>query len=139
MPKNRVEIRHKGVIREITETSYRISVERQAACQGCAAKKFCNLSDDDNELLRIKRYPRQSYNINDEVTVLMSEEMGRTAVLLGYFLPFVVLISGIIIPVLLNVSQGISGVIGLSAVVAYYLVLSLFRKRLNKKFVFRIE
>lgn len=139
MAKKRTEIRHKGVVREVSEQSYRISVERRASCQGCAAKSFCNLSDDENELLTVKKYPHQSHQVGDEVTVLLSEELGRKAVIFGYLFPFIVLILGIFIPAAWNVSQGASGLIGLSAVAVYYLVLSFFRKKLNKKFVFRME
>lgn len=139
MAKGNTDIKHTGVIREMTDTLYYISVERTTACVGCSAKKYCNLTDDKDELITVTRQSFHPYREGDTVTVVMQEQLGRRAIVFGYFIPFLVLIAGIVIPALCGLSEGLAGLIGIGATALYYVALALFRKKLDRKFVFRIE
>jgi len=135
---NKNEIKHQGVIRKITNDFYFVAVERTAACQGCAAKNFCNIATDKSELITIQKLPHQNFNIGDEVTLSISEKMGWKALFYGYMLPFLILMAGIIIPSLVAVPQGIAGIVGIGALALYYVIFGFFSKKIDKEFQFKI-
>jgi len=139
MSTNPKEIKHTGIVRKITGDFYFVSIERTASCQGCAAKGFCNLGADKNDLIPVERLPHQHVNEGDEVTISVSEKMGWKALFYGYLLPFFVLIAGIIITAAADLPQGVIGLTGIGALALYYVVFGFFRKKIDRQFCFRIE
>ena len=139
MSTNAKEIKHTGVVRKITGDFYFVSIERTASCQGCAAKGFCNLNTDKNDLIPVQRLPHQNFNEGDEVTISVSEKMGWKALFYSYVLPFVVLITGIIIAAAADLPQGVAGLVGIGALALYYVAFGFFRKKIDGQFCFRIE
>jgi sigma-E factor negative regulatory protein RseC len=71
--------------------------------------------------------------------VRMEESLGQKAVLMGYGLPLVVLVGSIILFLSLLNHEGLAALLSILMLVPYYLILYLFRKRLQKEFRFRIE
>jgi sigma-E factor negative regulatory protein RseC len=138
MSTNQKEIKHQGIIRQITDDFYFVSVERTAACHGCAAKGFCNISTNKSETIPVQRLPHQNFCIGDEVTLSLAEKMGWKALFYGYGLPFLALIAGIIIAAAINLPQGAIGLIGLGLLTLYYVVFSFFRKKIDRQFSFKI-
>ena len=138
MDSNTKEIKHTGVIRKITDDFYFVSIERTASCHGCAAKGFCNLNTDKNDLIPVQKLPHQNFNEGDEVTISVSERMGWKALFYGYVLPFLVLIAGIIIATAADLPQGVAGLAGIGALAVYYVLFGFFRKKIDRQFCFRI-
>jgi sigma-E factor negative regulatory protein RseC len=139
MDSNARTIEHKGIISKITADHYFVSFERTAACQGCAAKGFCNLNTNKDEQIPVQRLPHQNFNIGDEVNLTITEKMGWKALLYGYLLPFIALIVGIFAANAVGLSQGATGLIGIGLLALYYVVFSFFRKKVEREFCFRIE
>ena len=132
------EIKHTGIIRKLTDEFYYVSVERAAACEGCSAKGFCNISGDKNELIPVQRLPHQNFAEGDEITIALTEKMGMKALFYGYLMPFLVLIAGIIIAAAADLPQGLTAIIGIGALAAYYVAFSFFSKKIDRQFSFRI-
>ncbi len=72
----------------------------------------------------------------DKVEVMVSERLAWKGVLLAYIMPFVVMLAVIAGLERLLDSETLIGTIALCAVALYYLILSFFRKRLQKQFSF---
>jgi len=132
-------IRHKGVISKVDERFNYVSIVAQSACASCQVKSACNVSDLNEEIIKVPKTPHDDYKTGQMVHVKMKKSLGTMAVLLGYFFPFLLVITSLII--LLNVisSEGLAGLISLGLLVPYYLVLYFYRSHLNKTFVFEIE
>jgi sigma-E factor negative regulatory protein RseC len=77
----------------------------------------------------------QTYAVGDSVEVMVQQKMGWKAVLLAYILPFIVMM---IVMVILNdfVKEAIAGTIALCSLGLYFIVLGLFRERIQKEFSF---
>jgi sigma-E factor negative regulatory protein RseC len=135
---NQKEIKHQGVIRQITDDFYFVSVERTAACHGCAAKGFCNISTNKSELIPVQRLPHQNFSTGDEVTLSLTEKMGWKALFYGYGLPFLSLIVGIIVASAAGLPQGAIGLVGIGLLAIYYVVFSIFRKKIDRQFSLKI-
>jgi positive regulator of sigma E activity len=137
---NTKEIKHQGVIRKITDDCYFVSVERTAACHGCAAKGFCNLSTDKNELIPVQRLPHQNFCEGDEIAISITEKMSWKALLYGYLMPFFVFIFGIAISAATtDLPQGVVGLIGIGLLALYYVGFGFWGKKIDKQFSFKIE
>lgn len=94
--------------------------------------------------------PDSTIKVGDEVEVMVQEKMGWKAVVLAYMLPFFVMLAVIFVGNgLLAMGDGATGLLGdeakreavlgtiaLCAMAVYYLVLGMFKDRLQKKFSF---
>ena len=65
--------------------------------------------------------------------------MGNKAVVFGYLLPFVLLVTTLLLLTSLSLAEWISGLISLAALIPYYLILYLRREKLSRTFIFTIR
>lgn len=132
-------IRHKGVINNIDEQFNYVSIVAQSACASCHVKSACNVSDMNEEIIKIPRTNTDDYKTGQNVNVKMKKSLGTKAVMLGYFFPFLLVLISLIVLINFVSSEGIAGLISIGLLVPYYTILYFFRNRLNKTFVFEIE
>jgi sigma-E factor negative regulatory protein RseC len=71
--------------------------------------------------------------------VTASTQVAAHALLLGFGLPFVVLVAVLFTVLLITGNEGAAALSGLAALVPYYAVLFLFRNRIRDKLSFSIE
>lgn len=73
----------------------------------------------------------------DMVEVMVRERLAWRAVLLGYILPFVVMLGVIaVLDLTTSLDEAVTGTVALCAIAVYYLILRLFRNKLQKEFSF---
>jgi sigma-E factor negative regulatory protein RseC len=130
-------INHEGVVTRNSGGSVIVSISTKSACSGCHAKSSCSTFGTEEKLVEVKG----NYNVNpgDNVNVMMSQSMGYTALTFGYVLPFVILMSMLITMIVFKMPELTAGLISISALIPYYLVLYCFRERLNNKFEFTLK
>ena len=132
-------IKHKGIIKKMDEKQFYVSIISQSACASCHAKGVCNVSEISEEILEIPRERQDDYKVGDQVQVAMHKSLGTQAVFLGYILPFLMVIATLIISLAITGNEGISGLFAIVILVPYYFILNLQKRKLKRKFVFRIE
>lgn len=130
-------IDHIGIVQKVEAGSVIVSIISSSACSGCHTESYCTLSGKKEKIIEV----RGNYDVKpgDSVTVVMKQSMGHVAVILGYLLPFISVITALIILISFNVSELISGLISMSILIPYYSTLYLFRQRINKKFTFTLK
>jgi sigma-E factor negative regulatory protein RseC len=130
-------IHHEGVVKHNSGRSVTVSISATSACSGCHAKGSCNMLGAEEKIINIEGI----YNVSqgDIVTVLMEQSMGYSALLLGYILPFILLLTSLFTFISLRLTELTSGVLSLAVLVAYYSVLYIFRKKVNEKFTFMLK
>ena len=69
----------------------------------------------------------------------VARRLGFKAVALGYFYPFLLLMAVLIMLILIGVSELKAGSLALLSILPYYLLLFLFRKRIESTFTFSIK
>jgi sigma-E factor negative regulatory protein RseC len=132
-------IKHSGIIKEIDTEHYFVSIIAQSACAACHANSICNVSDFQHEIVEVPRKKNDQFKVGDQVEILMEKSLGPKAVLLGYFIPFLMVLSTLIISLSIIPNEGIAGLISVVVLVPYYLVLYIVRDRLKTAFRFRIR
>lgn len=114
-----------------------VSIIASTACSGCHAEDSCTMSGKEEKIIEIAG----SYNVKpgDNVTVLMNQSVGYAALILGYILPLITVLTILIIMISMEISELISGIISLGSLLPYYTVLYFLRGRINKKFTFTLK
>ena len=132
-------ISHEGVITKITDDVLEIQITAMSACAACHAKSACNMSDQTEKILTVPRPEGQEFHLFQKVNVIMSVGQGNKAAILAYLIPIIVLLAVLFICLGVGLSEGLSALIGIGALVPYYFILYSQRDKLKKKFDYRIE
>lgn len=130
-------INHTGIVQKADNKSVIVRISAASACSGCHAEGSCTLSGKEEKIVEVSG----SYNVKpgETVTVLMKQSMGYTALFLGYILPLIAVITILIILISVKVPELGAGIISISILIPYYMVLFFFRKRINEKFTFTLK
>jgi sigma-E factor negative regulatory protein RseC len=131
-------LKHTGVVKEITPTSLIVSIINQSACSACHAKGACSISDTQQKEIEITSY-RNHYEPGSHVTVIFRESSGFKALLLGYILPFILLVTVLIVAIEITGNEITGAFISLGILVPYYIILYLSKDKLRKAFTFELE
>ena len=133
------KIKHSGVVENIMGDSVQVRIVQTSACAACKVAGYCNASESKEKLVDIYHADTRNLKVGDVVTVTASTQVAAQALLLGFGLPFVVLVAVLIVVLLITGNEGAAALSGLAALVPYYAVLFLFRNRIRDKLSFSIE
>ncbi len=131
-------IEHSGQVTRISDHTIEVKIEKMDACSSCHAKGACQMTGSEEMLIEIP-VENNPYIIGDTVKVTMHQATGNKAVFLAYILPFLLLISGLVISYTLSQSEGFSGLIAFSVLGIYFLILYFFRAKLSASFRFFVK
>ncbi len=125
-------IKH-GVVVASGDGVVRVSFVAMSACSECHAKGACGLSEAQDREAEIYTNSAE-YKVGDRVQVALQDSKGMRAVLISYFIPFIVVVATILILHSLGFGEGFAALVGLSLLVPYYLALYLLKDRISKSF-----
>jgi positive regulator of sigma E activity len=128
-------IGQKGVIEEISDGKVSVNITRTIACEGCHAIDTCTMFDSPARKIIVSD-PGNDFHIGEEVNVFMKRSMGWKATLLAYFLPFVIMLTILIILNNYRVSELTMGLSVLCVLALYFLCLYFLKDRLKRTFNF---
>ena len=147
-------IKHDGIIIALNEDGTAlVRIVQTSACAACKAKAMCASAESAEKEMTVTLLmdngrpmgygvldadkPLLEYKVGDEVEVMVQQKMGWKAVVLAYLLPFFVMLAVIFMGnALWNVREEILGTVALCAMALYYLVLGMFKDKLQKEFSF---
>lgn len=135
--KNQIE--HDGFIKKIEIDKIIVEIASTSACGSCQIKGYCAVSEVEMKDIEVFTYHKQDYKIGQKVTVVLAENLGLKAVFLGYFLPFIFMVAALFILMTITKNELWSGLGAIGILIPYYLILSLFKKKISKEFTFKIK
>jgi len=129
------QIRHTGVVLRTEGNMAHVEIVQTSSCSACKARSMCMSSESrQKEMDALMMEPMAA---GDRVEVEVRERLAWKAVLLAYILPFVVMLALIAgLDVWTDWSEAVVGTLSLCGIALYYIVLSMFKHRLQKQFVF---
>ena len=130
-------IQHDGTVKKVDGNSVLVSITSNSACSGCHAEGLCGISGKEEKIIYIKG--RYNVSPGDSVTVMMEQSTGYKAVVLSYLVPLVIVITGLILCNILSLNELTAGLISISFLVPWYLILYLFRNKINRSFTFTLK
>ena len=128
-----------GIVRKVQDNCLWVEVVVSSACGDCAAKSLCNISEKKNELVEAVNVTGEEFSIGEIVQIQMMQKLANKAVVLGYLLPFFILITGLFGCYALTHIEWLSVVAGIGLTAIYYVILKLMDKHLAKEFVLYVS
>ena len=133
------DVSHTGKIVKMTPQVTTVAILQHGACAQCHAAGLCGMGDVAEKAVEVPTDPYASYKVGDEVEVILKASMGMKAVYLAYLIPLVVLLAVILGLIGLGIGEVPAGLSGMAAVGVYYLLLWLFRGKLQNEYIFTIK
>ena len=133
------KIKHSGVVEKIMDDCIQVRIVQTSACAACKVAGYCNASESKEKLIDVYHADSHRLNVGDVVTVTASTQVAAHALLLGFGLPCIVMVTVLVVVLQTTGNEGRAALSGLLALVPYYAVLYLFRNRLRDKLSFSIE
>ncbi len=138
METTRNQIRHPGKVVKVEPEELHVRIVSMSACASCHAKGVCTASDMQDKLVDVKNIYGERYKPGDDVVLVLKRTKGRSAVFLGYILPFLILLVALVGLSIALDSEGMAGLLALSFLAPYYLLLYKYRHKLKERFDFKI-
>ena len=131
-------ISHSGVVEGIEAGCVHVRIVQTSACAACKVAGYCNASESKEKVVDVY-CDSSAYTVGQTVTVMASRRVAARALLLGFGLPFVVLVTVLVVILLLTDNELWAALGGLLALAPYYAVLYLLRNRIRHQLSFWIE
>ena len=137
--KNEETVSHEGIVTKITDEELEIKILTQSACAACHAKSACGMGEQAEKILTVPRPKGKDFELNQMVNVKMAIGQGNKAAVLAYLIPIVLLLAVLFVCLGLDLSEGLSALISIIALIPYYILLYTQRDKLKKRFEYTIE
>ena len=131
-------IKHDGIIIVLNgDGTALVRIVQTSACAACKAKAMCASAESAEKEMTVVLLGDEQWAVGNEVEVMVQQKMGWKAVVLAYILPFFVMLAVMLIGnAIWAVREEILGTLALCAMALYYLVLGMFKDKLQKEFSF---
>lgn len=133
------KITHSGIVESVAERSVVVRILQTSACAACKVAGHCNASEAKEKLVDVYCDNAAVYTAGQAVVVSASRDVVGRALLLGFGVPFVVLVGVLFAVYRLTGDEGVAALSGLAALVPYYLLLWLLRNQIDQRISFQIE
>ncbi len=132
-------ISHEGVIASLSEDRVTVKITSYAACSGCHAKGACNMAGEEEEKLLHIPVPDPNFRIGEKVRVILAQSLGFRALFLGYVLPFLLVLTVLLVMTAAGSNELLTGLVSLAVLVPYYVGLKLMKGKVDRQFSFFIQ
>ena len=133
-------ISHSGIIESIHEGCVQVRILQTSACVACKVAGHCNASESKEKVIDVMNVSDISQlKVGDSVVVRASRDVANKALLLSFGVPFLILVSVLLIMLKLCSDEGIAAITSLVALVPYYVALYFMREKIQQKIAFSIE
>jgi sigma-E factor negative regulatory protein RseC len=133
------KISHSGVVDYVEGNRVRVRILQTSACAACKVASHCNASEAKEKLVDVVCENGAAYEKGQQVVVSASRQVANQALLLGFGIPFLLLVGVLFVVLRLSGNEGLAALSGIAALVPYYLLLWLLRDRIGRRVSFQIE
>jgi len=117
-----------------------VRILQTSACAACKVAGHCNASESKEKIVDVLNVNDIStLKVGDHVIVTASHDVAKRALLLGFGIPFMVLVTVLLIMLKVFSNEGLAAITALLSLIPYYWVLYLMRDKIQKKMSFFIE
>lgn len=132
-------IEHDGIVERVEKRCVRVKITSQSACGACKARQACGMAEAQEKIIVVPTSDAEQYRPGEEVRVGVRKKAGRIAVMLAYGGALVVLLAALVVTIVVcGASEGAGLLAALGSVAIYYLLLWVFRCRIEHTIQFTI-
>lgn len=132
-------ISHSGVVDKVSEGRVTVRILQTSACAACKVASYCNASESKVKLVDVDCDNASLYREGQEVVVSASQAVANRALLLGFGIPFLILVGVLFIVLKTTGNEAVAALSGLGALMPYYLLLWLLRRQIGQQVSFAIK
>ena len=133
------KISHAGVIESIEGDSIKVRIVLTSACAACKVAGHCNAAESKVKIVDVVGADATRYQLGQEVVVWASKDVANKALVLGFGLPFLLMIAVLVIVLHVTDNEGVAALSALGSLLLYYGLLWLRRKSIQRGISFQIE
>ena len=133
------KISHSGIVESVADGCVKVRILQASACGACKVAGHCHAAESKEKIVEVCCRDTSAYTSGQEVTVSTTGAVASRALLLGFGVPFLVLVGVLVVVLLLTGNEGLSALSGLAALVPYYGILYLCRDRISRQLTFYLE
>jgi len=133
------EVSHTGFVEKVDGNKATVRIISVSACSACKSKGACSISEMKEKLVEVHLKDNQDIKKGDSVNVAIAQSQGDKAVVLAYAFPIIVFIGLLLLVSKLNGSELVAGLSALVGVGIYFIVLRLFKSKIEGQFFFYIK
>lgn len=133
------QIVHLGKVLSVDSSvgSIEILLEDGGDCGSCPAAKLCNHGPKSEN--KVVVMSDDTFEVGEKVRVVGTEMMHRKAIVLALVCPCLLLIATMVMVYLLTLDESVAALSGLGLMLVFFIVLYVYRNRIAREFVFRVE
>jgi len=133
------EVSHMGLVEKIEGDKATVRILSVSACSACKSKGACSISEMKEKLVDVHLKETQDVKVGDNVNVAIAQKQGDKAVILAYAIPILVFIGILALLTQQKASELLAGGAAIGGVGLYFLVLRLFKSKIENQFMFYIK
>ena len=131
-------IKHSGVVDEISDGCIKVRIVQSSACASCKVANHCNASESKEKIIDVYGATGR-FSVGDAVIVTASQGSGLYAVFLSSVIPLFLLVAVLAAVLAATGSEAAAALSSLGALVPYYLILYMLRYKVRSRLSFSIE
>ena len=133
------KISHSGIVERIDDGCVHVRIVQTSACAACKVAGYCNAAESKEKIIDVYCDSVADYQVGQQVVVSTSGQVAVKALLWAFGVPFVLLMTVLVLVLLLTANEGLAALSALAVLVPYYFVLWLLRNKMREQLAFRIE
>ncbi len=122
------DIEHSGTVSKKNGKTLEIKLKKSDGCEKCPIFSCCSAKSADKVVVEAND---EVFSVGDKVVVCVSDKAEKLGVLLSYILPSVILFVSLLAGFASNMTEDYCAYGAIAALSVYYLLLFVFRKKLN--------
>ena len=132
-------ISHSGVIESIKDDCIKVRIVQTSACAACKVASHCNAAESKVKIVDVFGCDTAKYSSGQKVTVWASKNVANKALVLGFGLPFLLLLGVLVTVLYITDNEGIAAIAALCSLAPYYGLLWWRRDSIQRGISFQIE
>ena len=133
------QISHSGIVETVSEGCVSVRILQTSACAACKVAGYCHAAEAKEKIVDVFGCDTAKYSTGQEVMVTASTAVARKALVLGFVMPFMLLMVVLVAVLLLTNHEGVAALAALGSLVPYYFLLWWRRDSIQRSISFQIE
>ena len=132
------QVSHTGIVEGIADGCVSVRILQTSACAACKVAGHCNAAEAKEKMVDFWCADAARYAVCQQVTVAASMAVARKALVLGFVMPFLLVVAVLVTVLYLTKNEGTAAMAALESLIPYYLLLWLYRDRIQRDITFQI-
>jgi len=132
-------IQQSGVIERVEGNCVKVRIVQASACAACKVAGHCNAAESKEKIVDVFCCDTAKYETGQEVIVWASKDVANKALLLGFGVPFLLLVGVLMLALRLTSDEGVAALVALGSLVPYYFILWLMRNQIQQRISFQLD